>query len=228
VRCPYMGLYCGTKVCSVCVCVCVLCSRTLNLMKFLPSRWSFWGLWACSVVFNHCWQPPSPSGHCVRVFEQEKEERKDSLNFKLHTGNSRNSRVNVFHVCHVCVRCGVYVPSTPAGNLWLSLSFSPHSQQTHISIPPPFYKHPFTLLIESFRTFVYSSSGLTLMCPARFQSCWFMSACACFTLPAVFTGGRSHFTDLITATYKAYILPFKSLGSLRNVFIFQRKALFFQ
>jgi len=25
-----------------------------------------------------------------------------------------------------------------------------------------------------------------------------------------------------------YILPFKSLGSLRNVFIFQRKALFFQ
>jgi len=27
---------------------------------------------------------------------------------------------------------------------------------------------------------------------------------------------------------KKYTLPFKSLGSLRNVFIFQRKALFFQ
>ncbi len=91
-------------------------------MKFLLLRWSFfWGLWACSCVFNHCWQP----GHCV--FEQETEKKRHALFFYLFcmfaqcwwsdacvlyeegaSEKTNNSCINVWHL-RICLWCVIFV-----------------------------------------------------------------------------------------------------------------------
>lgn len=128
---------------TVCVCV-TFCSDTLNLMKFLPLRWSFFGgLWACSSLF--------PSGHsvCVHIWASGREKKKKALFFYLfyicmfvqswrpgvcvcavwwrNQTDTKNSCLNVCaFVCGVLwspqwafISSSLYFPLMLTGNFWL-------------------------------------------------------------------------------------------------------------
>lgn len=121
----------------------MFCSGTLNLMQFLLLRWSFfWGLWACSSVFNHCWQPPVPSGHSVYVcvgLNKTEREREEETSFILLSFTyvsrqvllvwcvccvyERDARENnsVFQLC-ICLWCVILV--CPLRAFFFSLSLS--------------------------------------------------------------------------------------------------------
>lgn len=133
----------------------MFCSGTLNLMQFLLLRWSFfWGLWACSSVFNHCWQPPVPSGHsvyvCVGLNETEREREEETSFILLSFTYVSRQVLLVWCVCFVCMRetpekiiqcfscvfvCGVLSLCVHCEPFFsLSLSLSPKSTATHSSV----------------------------------------------------------------------------------------------